>query len=152
MHGHAGLGTRLGENSTNSLVNPYSHLMCIARVRLSVKDYIHEASKVWCQKYTKWLCLLLEWELGCFFLGLGLFVEDESTDLSRTCITCIKYTSCCRFAVDFFHCRLNEDSVRERDWYEAREREEVVRKQRERKAADIKAKQQLIKQIADDRK
>ena len=54
----------------------------------------------------------------------------------------------------FFHCRLdlNEDSVRERERYEAREREEVVRKQRERKAADIKARQQLIKQIADDRK
>ena len=42
--------------------------------------------------------------------------------------------------------------MKEREGYEAREKEEVVRKQRERKAADIKARQQLIKQIADDRK
>jgi hypothetical protein len=34
---------------------------------------------------------------------------------------------------------LSEDGVREKERYEAKEREEVVRKQRERKAADIKA-------------
>ena len=42
--------------------------------------------------------------------------------------------------------------MREKERYEAREREEVVRKQRERKAADIKARQEVIRQIAEDRK
>ena len=32
------------------------------------------------------------------------------------------------------------------------EREEVVRRERERRVADIKARQQVMKQIADDRK
>ena len=47
---------------------------------------------------------------------------------------------------------MSEDGVREKERYEAREREEVVRKQRERKAADIKARQEVIRQIAEDRK
>ena len=49
---------------------------------------------------------------------------------------------------------MSEESVREKERYEAREREEVVRKQRERKAADIKARQEVIRhcQIAEDRK
>ena len=47
---------------------------------------------------------------------------------------------------------MSEDSVREKERYEAREREEVVRKQRERKAADIKARQEVIRQITEDRK
>ena len=47
---------------------------------------------------------------------------------------------------------MSEDSAREKERYEAREREEVVRKQRERKAADIKARQEVIRQIAEDRK
>ena len=34
---------------------------------------------------------------------------------------------------------MSEESVRKKERYEAREREEVVRKQKERKAADIKA-------------
>jgi hypothetical protein len=38
-----------------------------------------------------------------------------------------------------------EDGVREKERYEAKEREEVVRKRRERKAADIKAKQDVIR-------
>ena len=52
------------------------------------------------------------------------------------------------------YCRLDlsEDSVREKERYEARQREEVVRKQRERKAVDIKARQEVIRQIAEDRK
>ena len=91
-----------------------------------------------------------EWELGRFSLGLALFVEDEPSELPHMCTT--KY-NVHFLLLTFFHCRLdlNEASVRERERYEAREREEVVRKQRERKAADIKARQQLIKQIADDR-
>ena len=40
---------------------------------------------------------------------------------------------------------LSEDSVRE-ERCEARGREEVVRKQKERKAADIKARQEVIQQ------
>ena len=47
---------------------------------------------------------------------------------------------------------MSEESVREKERYEAREREEVVRKQRERKAADIKVRQEVIRQIAEDRK
>ena len=47
---------------------------------------------------------------------------------------------------------MSEESVREKERYEAREREEVVRKQRERKAADIKARQEVIRQITEDRK
>ena len=43
---------------------------------------------------------------------------------------------------------MSEDSVRKKERYEAREREED---QRERKAADI-ARQKVIRQIADDRK
>ena len=48
-----------------------------------------------------------------------------------------------------FHCRLDlsEDSVREKERYEAREREEVVRKQRERKADDIKARQESLHRL-----
>ena len=44
---------------------------------------------------------------------------------------------------------MSEDSVREKERYKAREREEViVRKQRERKAADIKATRKgMIRQI-----
>ena len=45
---------------------------------------------------------------------------------------------------------MSEAGVREKERYEAREREEVVRKQRERKAADIKAIQEVIRQIAQD--
>ena len=43
-----------------------------------------------------------------------------------------------------FHCRLylSGECVREKERYEAREREEVVRKQRERKAVNIKARHQ----------
>ena len=47
---------------------------------------------------------------------------------------------------------MSEESAREKKRYEAREREEVVRKQRQRKAADIKARQEVIRQIAADRK
>jgi hypothetical protein len=47
---------------------------------------------------------------------------------------------------------LSEDGVREKERYEVKEREEVVRKQRERKVADIKARQDVIRQIAEDRK
>ena len=47
---------------------------------------------------------------------------------------------------------MSKDSVRKKERYEAREREEVVRKQRERKAADIKARQEVIRQIAENRK
>ena len=47
---------------------------------------------------------------------------------------------------------MSEESVREKERYEARERGEVVRKQGERKAADIKARQEVIRQIAEDRK
>ena len=47
---------------------------------------------------------------------------------------------------------LSEDGAREKERYEAKEREEIVRKQRERKAADIKARQAVIRQIAEDRK
>ena len=47
---------------------------------------------------------------------------------------------------------MSEDGAREKERYEAREREEVVRKQRERKAADIKARQEVIRQITEDRK
>ena len=43
---------------------------------------------------------------------------------------------------------MSEKSVREKERYEVREREEVVRKQRERKAAD----KRVIRQIAEDRK
>ena len=46
---------------------------------------------------------------------------------------------------------MSEESVRE-ERYEAREREEVVRKQKERKRADVKARQEVIRQIAEDRK
>jgi hypothetical protein len=37
--------------------------------------------------------------------------------------------------------------VREKERYEAKEREEVVRKQKERKAADIKGRQDVIRLI-----
>ena len=47
---------------------------------------------------------------------------------------------------------MSEDSVRERERYAAKEREEVVRRERERRVANIKARQQVMKQIADDRK
>ena len=47
---------------------------------------------------------------------------------------------------------MSEDSVRERERYAAKEREEVVSRERERSVADIKARQQVMKQIADDRK
>ena len=46
---------------------------------------------------------------------------------------------------------MSEESVREKERYEGREREEIVRKQRERKVADIKARQEVIRQIAEDR-
>ena len=36
--------------------------------------------------------------------------------------------------------------------YEAREREEIIRKQRERKAADINARQEVIRLIAEDQR
>jgi hypothetical protein len=47
---------------------------------------------------------------------------------------------------------LSEDGVREKERYEAKEREEGIRKRKERKAADVKAKQDVIRQIAEDRK
>ena len=47
---------------------------------------------------------------------------------------------------------MSEDGVKERERYEAKEREEVVRKAKERRAADIKARQLVVKQIAEDRK
>ena len=47
---------------------------------------------------------------------------------------------------------MSEDSVRERERYAAKEREEVVRRKREKRVADIKARQQVMIQIADDRK
>jgi hypothetical protein len=46
----------------------------------------------------------------------------------------------------YFPCRLDLSEG------EGRESEEVVRKRKERKAADIKAKQDVIRQIAEDRK
>ena len=52
----------------------------------------------------------------------------------------------------FLRLDLSDDSMKGRERYAAKEREEVIRKERERKAADIKAKQQVIKQIAEDRK
>ena len=63
-----------------------------------------------------------------------------------------KYTTCNLHIIIPCRLDLSEDGVREKERYEAREREEVVRKQRERKAADIKARQDVIRQIAEDRK
>ena len=52
----------------------------------------------------------------------------------------------------FLRLDLSEDGVKDRERYAAKEREEVVRKERKRRAADVKARQQIIKQIAEDRK
>ena len=51
-----------------------------------------------------------------------------------------------------FRFELNDDQMRDRDRYEAKERESVVRRERERRAADIKARQLVMKQIEEDRK
>ena len=42
--------------------------------------------------------------------------------------------------------------MKEKERYEAKERGEVVKRQKEMKAADVKARQQVLKDIADDRK
>ena len=52
---------------------------------------------------------------------------------------------CSSFRLDF-----GDEKKRDRERYEAKERESVVRKERERRVADIKARQQVTRQIEED--
>ena len=47
---------------------------------------------------------------------------------------------------------VSEDHVRDRERFAAKERQEAVKRAREMRVAEIKARQQIKKQIAEDRK